>query len=89
MFEWDEAKRHRNLTKHGVDFMLVYEGEWSSAIIKEDNRRAYGELRLRAAIPIYNRLYICIYTERNNRTRIISLRKANLKEVMEYETEID
>jgi uncharacterized DUF497 family protein len=22
-FEWDEAKRERNLTKHGVDFLLA------------------------------------------------------------------
>ncbi len=87
MFEWDEAKREKNLAKHGVDFDLVWDLSWLKAWIRPDIRKDYGELRYVAYIPIDEVLYCCVYTERNDNKRIISLRKANSKEIWMYEKE--
>lgn len=84
-YEWDEAKRRSNLLKHRIDFAQVADFEWASAVIEEDRRRNYGEARLRATGLIGERLYLLVFTDRDGRARIISLRKANNKEMAEYE----
>ncbi len=88
MFEWDEAKRKRNLAKHGVDFDAIWDFEWKVAFFREDARRDYGETRYVAFAPIQGRLYCCTYTQREQNKRIISLRKANEKEEWLYEKAI-
>jgi uncharacterized DUF497 family protein len=45
----------------------------------------YGELRYIGIAPLENRLYVVVYTERGNVTRVISLRKANQREFDDYE----
>ena len=50
-----------------------------------DDRANYGELRYIGIAPLENRLYVVVYTERGNVTRVISLRKANEREVRRYE----
>ncbi len=87
MFEWDEAKRKQNLAKHGVDFDAVWEMDWLKAWARPDLRQNYGERRYVAFAPIGERLYCCAYTERSENKRIISLRKANKKEIWMYEKE--
>jgi len=86
-YEWDESKRRSNLAKHGVDFANVGGFEWSSAVIREDRRRNYGERRWRALGRIGDRLHTLIYTERADRTRLISLRKSKKQEVEIYDSE--
>ena len=44
-FEWDEEKAENNFEKHGVAFDIVHEFYWPSAIVTEDTRRDYGEIR--------------------------------------------
>lgn len=89
MFEWDEAKRRRNLAKHGVDFESVWDMDWVNAIRLDDTRKDYGEMRYVALGLIEGQLYFCAYTERGENKRIISLRKANRKERMLYEEEAE
>ncbi len=89
MFEWDEAKRRRNLEKHGVDFEDVWELDWENALRFPDSRKEYGEERFLALVNLGPRLHVCVYTPRGNNYRIISLRKAKRKEVEYYEEEID
>ncbi len=86
-FEWDEAKRRTNLAKHAVDFVSVANFDWDTAIEVEDVRRHYGERRWRTLGMIGDRLHVLIYTRRGGRLRVISLRRANDKEVNEYESE--
>ncbi len=83
MFEWDEEKRAQNFTKHGVDFYDLAYVDWEFAVFEADQRKDYGEVRVIAYVPIQNRLHICIFTQRTSK-RIISLRKANQKEVVYY-----
>lgn len=65
--------------------------EWDAALVKPDHRRDYGEARQIGYVPMANRLYCVVFVERGDELRIISLRKANSREVNRYvqETETD
>ena len=86
-FEWDDDKRESNLKKHGIDFIEAREIWLSPLVIEKDDRYAYGEERYRAFGMLMKKgSVICIYTKReNNIIRIISLRKANKREIKSYE----
>ena len=86
MFNWDEDKRQTNLAKHGVDFALAAFFEWDSAKTEPDLRWNYGEERLESIGHIGERLYVLIYTPRGGSRRLISLRKANAREVERWHT---
>ncbi len=87
-FEWDEAKRRKNLAKHGVDFAdSVEEFDWHEAYIGIDDRVDYGEVRLFALGWFRNRVHHVTFTARGSNTRIISFRKASRQEVRVYEEE--
>jgi len=58
-----------------------------TAIKIADTRFDYNEQRIITFGHIRNRLYVLVYTERQNSTRIISLRKANKRETKDYEKE--
>jgi len=85
-FEWDENKRLANLEKHGIDFtvaLLVFEDE--NRINYVDDRKSYGETRIRTVGKIKNELIASVIsTDRNGNTRIISARRANQKEREDY-----
>ena len=81
-FEWDENKRRANLEKHRIDFSAASEFDWDTASQEQDVRN--DELRAVAYGYIGERLHVIVFTERGNSTRIISLRKANRREVRRY-----
>lgn len=87
-FEWDDAKDVRNGAVHGVEFSAIYDFDWITAITAVDDRRDYGETRFISIGFIQGRLYVCVYTQRREACRIISLRKANKRERILYEEEI-
>ena len=80
-FECDECFRRR-----GFDF------PYASGAFRDENRSVgrdrrwdYGEDRYRLLGVIEERVFVPIYTMRGSAIRIISARKANSKEVREYE----
>lgn len=79
LFEWDNAKRQANVAKHGVDFAAIDAFDWETALIDLDTRQA--EPRWVATGFIGSRLHVAVYAMRGKRRRIISLRKANAREV--------
>ena len=81
---WDEAKRAANLRKHGVDFAEIEAFEWEKAVLVEDRRRDYGERRRLAYGLIAERVYVVVFADRDPDIRVISLRKANRREVRRY-----
>jgi uncharacterized DUF497 family protein len=83
-FEWDEAKRQRNLQEHNVDFIDVFPLFDGDTIDRIDDRFDYGESRIRSLGQIDGRIYVVIYTWRGENRRIISARKANAREQREY-----
>lgn len=81
---FDPAKDEANRAKHGVSLALADELEWESALIWEDLRHQYNETRYSALGRIGNRLYFVAFTPRGITRRIISMRKANDREVRIY-----
>ena len=53
----------------------------------EDIRRDYGERRFKAYGLIGSRVYVLIHTPREGRVHVISLRRANKREVRLYENQ--
>jgi len=83
-YEWDETKREANIARHGIDFAAIEFFEWPAATVFEDRRKDYSEKRMVAYGYIKGRLVAVVYTERKATLRIISLRKANSREVKRY-----
>jgi len=84
LYEWDEAKRQINMEKHGIDFAAIEQFGWESATIFADQRMAYAEPRMVAYGYIVGRLIVVVYTMRHDVIRLISMRKANQREVNRY-----
>ena len=81
---FDPAKNERNIEERGLAFNLVSDLDWASALIDEDTRKNYGERRFRVLGRINERLYAVVFTPRANKLHVISLRKANSREVERY-----
>ncbi len=86
-FEWDPAKAASNLAKHGVAFEAAEDFEWGVALVQATLRHVGGEPRIEALAPIGARLHVLVCTLERGCVRIISLRKANNREVDCYEAE--
>lgn len=83
-FEWDEAKSERNRVERGLPFRLASKLFAGSVVELEDARQDYGEVRISAIGEADDEILVCIYTIRDGRRRIISLRRANRKERHDY-----
>lgn len=85
--EYDERKNASNIEKHGVSFPMAKLFAINSIIVTKDQRRYVNETRHVLIGRIMGRLHVMIFTLRNDRIRVISLRKANKREVTRYEKE--
>ena len=85
----DAAKDAINKEKHGVSLTDAALIDWEAALIWQDARQDYGEVRMVALAPIGDRLYCAVYVDRGDHRRITSLRKANKREFDYYEQEIN
>jgi len=83
-FEWDEKKARSNRTKHGVDFESVRDFDFDTAFYTVDDAIDHGEDRWQATGLVGLRLYTLIFTEREDRIRVISLRKATPAETKDF-----
>ena len=82
--EFDPAKDAANQAKHGVSLALAVELDWDAALVWVDARFEYAELRVIALVPKTEILYYVAFVERGAARRIISLRRANRREVRHY-----
>jgi uncharacterized protein len=82
---FDPAKNARNVAVHGSSLAQAADFGWHEALIAEDTRRDYGERRFQALGLIGMRVYVLVHTPREGRVHVISLRKANKREVRRYE----
>lgn len=82
--EWDDEKNKINKRKHGISF------ETAAEVFLDENRLDdYDEFHSddedrNKVIGMVGEILTVIYTERRERYRIISARKANKKERMDY-----
>ena len=82
--EFDATKDAGNQAKHGVSLALAGELDWEAALVWVDERFEYAELRMIALAPKTNILYYVDFVDRGAKRRIISLRRANRREVKHY-----
>ena len=54
-----------------------------------DDRFDYGERHHIAFCVINNRLFVCVYADRTDERRVISLRKANRREANRYAQDLE
>jgi uncharacterized protein len=78
---FDPAKNVRNIAEHLLSFDHVADLYWETAIAVEDDRRDYGERRLRVMALPGRRLHVAVITYRGDAMHVISFRKANSREV--------
>ena len=84
-FECDERKAATNLRRHKLSFQRarrVFDDVF--ALVEQDLGGDYGEQRFLATGMIDGLLVTVVYTERGERIRIISARKANSHEQRKY-----
>jgi uncharacterized DUF497 family protein len=85
VFEWDSGKARANLAKHGVSFAaarLVFDDAF--AVCRVDLASDPAEIRYMAIGLANGRILAVAYTERGERIRIISARKATKHEQRDY-----
>ena len=84
-FEWDDTKAAANLANHGVSFeraRLVFADPF--AVGRIDDREDYGEDRFTMVGMVEGTLIFVVYTERGDRVRIITARRATRHEQDDY-----
>jgi uncharacterized DUF497 family protein len=86
--ECDPAKDAVNRAKHGVSLFAAERLLSGPHVVEIDDRFEYGEQREIATGEIGGRLFVCVYTLRGDVYRIISLRKANQREIDAYREDI-
>ena len=82
--DFDPEKDSANLVKHDLSLVLAEQIEWSTALVWGDIRGNYGEPRQSALGLIGDRVHFVAFVDRADVRRVISLRKANIREVMHY-----
>jgi hypothetical protein len=88
-FEWDGQKASNNFKKHQVDFqeaMTVFADLLSVTFFDPDHSHEEDRY-ITLGISIRRRVLIVSHTDRGNRIRIMSARKATRQERKSYEEE--
>ncbi|MDO9477210.1 MAG: BrnT family toxin [Pseudohongiella sp.] len=84
-FEFDHSKSKANLDKHGIDFHAA-QALWNDPNLLELQVRSDNEPRFIVIGCIYEKHWSAIVTYRNEKIRLISVRRSRKKEVMLYES---
>ncbi|QMT31513.1 BrnT family toxin [Alysiella filiformis] len=84
-FEYDPNKSQSNHTKHGIDFETA-QYLWQDPQLLSIPIQTEPEIRHLAIGIIGEKHWSAIYTHRNGKIRLISVRRSRDKEKMLYET---
>ena len=86
LFEWDAAKARKNIQKHRVSFEEATSIFGDPAAVTIESPFLGGEYRfVTIGYSSTGRLLVVAHTDRNDRIRMISVRKATKKERQQYE----
>lgn len=85
-FEFDQKKSASNMSTHGLDFIDGQE-LWEDPERLEVPAKTDGEQRYMLIGKISNKYWSAVFTIRDEKTRIISIRRSRTKEVNAYENE--
>ena len=83
-FDFDPGKDATNLSKHGFSLAAAAQLGWDAALVWIDDRADYGEVRFVALAPLGDILLFVAFVDRETVRRVISLRRANRREVNHY-----
>ena len=86
-FEWDEVKAAANLDKHGSSFdeaQTVF-GDATTITLFDDRHSDVEDRFIDIGMSAHRRILVVVYTENEERIRIISCRRATPKERRQYE----
>lgn len=87
--EYDPAKRQRTLNERGLDFesiVAMFDGFY---LIRTDDRKDYGEVRHIMLGALDGKPLICVWTQRGDAVRVISMRMADEDERDIYWRELE
>ena len=82
-FKYDQTKSRANSTKHGIDFEQA-KALWNDPQRVEFVARFSDESRLGLVAQLGEKLWTAIFTVREDRTRMISVRRARQDEEAIY-----
>lgn len=82
--EFDTEKREKTLAERGLDFARAYEVFSTLHIEQVDERHDYGEVRRIVFGCLDGVFVVMVYTVRGEARRVISMRKANEREINRY-----
>ena len=85
-FEFDPGKSEQNKAKHGIDFVAA-QALWEDVDLLEVPARAEDEPRFLMVGRIGRKHWSAVITYRDERIRIISVRRSREKEIELYEGE--
>lgn len=88
MIEFDDAKREITLFTRGLDMGRANEVFVSPHLDQVDGRKNYGETRIFTFGYLDHLPVVLVWTYRGNNKRIISLRRANEREIKKYEARL-
>jgi uncharacterized DUF497 family protein len=84
-FEFDPAKAQANLRKHGVSFSHAEQALRDPMAFTIEDPDAMGEQRfVTLGMDALGRVLVVVHTQREERTRVISARKASRGESEQY-----
>lgn len=86
---WDQNKNQLNRAKHKLDFADAQEVLEGECLVSKDCRKDYGEERYIAMGELRGRLIVLVYTVREGKCRVISMRKANEREQKAYKNRLE
>ena len=87
--EFDPDKRDKTLAERGLDFAQAGEVFAGVNVTAEDARFDYGEPRFTTVGVLDGRMVILVWTPRGEVRRIISMRKANEREIEKFAQALD
>jgi uncharacterized protein len=85
--EFDVTKNATNVRERGLSFERVAEFDFTTAVMAQDSRKAYPEVRIVAVGFLTQRLHVLCFTPVAGGIRVISFRKANAREVKDYDNQ--
>ncbi len=84
-FEFDKIKSNANRKKHGIDFVKGQD-LWNDPYLVEIPAKTHDEPRYLVVGKIAEKYWSGVITYRNNKIRIISIRRSRKEEVEIYES---
>lgn len=86
---YDARKRRLTLENRGLDFEDAVHVFAGATLTIEDDRKDYGETRYQTLGFLQHRLIMLVWTPKDGRRHIISMRRANDRERKRYDAQLE